>query len=133
MFCVLAKTTGGYENNYLQQPGPGAYSNGYSAGISDAVYDHDNNLAYNPVGQFLSCHSQVYWDGFHHGYDENQPESNQWNSYISQSSTQGTSINIYGNNNYVNTAQNNGQSTNPENPGIGQGQGCCGWGGGPDP
>jgi hypothetical protein len=45
---------GGYENRFLQnfypQPGPGAYSNGYSAGISDAVYDHDNGLVYNPVG-----------------------------------------------------------------------------------
>jgi hypothetical protein len=52
-----------------RQPGPGAYENGYYAGISDAVYDHDNGLVYNPVGQCLPCHSQVYWDGFHHGYD----------------------------------------------------------------
>jgi hypothetical protein len=77
---------GGYENSFLQnfypQPGPGAYSNGYRAGIADAVYDHDNNLAYNPVGQCLPCHSEVYWDGFHHGYDT------QWNSY--QVQTQNT-------------------------------------------
>jgi hypothetical protein len=87
----------GYENNYLQQqPGPGAYSNGYSAGIADAVYDHDNNLAYNPIGQCVLCHSQDYWDNFKQGYDQ------QWSSYTSQSqeqsSTQGASINIYGNN-----------------------------------
>jgi hypothetical protein len=54
---------GGYENNYLQG------ANGYNAGISDAVYDHNNGLAYNPVGNCLPCHSQVYWDGFRHGHD----------------------------------------------------------------
>jgi len=99
--------------------GPGPYTNGYSAGISDAVYDHDNNLQYNPIGQCLSCHSQVYWDGFHQGYDK------QWNIY--QSTSQST--NIYINNSpgaYVNTDQNSGQSSgsnpNPSSSG-------CGWGG----
>ena len=101
------------------------YESGYQAGISDAIYDHDNNVAYNPIGQCLSCHSELYWSGFHHGYDA------QWNSYQNQESTQGKSINIYGNNNYVNTAQYSGQNQqgpdfNPPN---------C-WGpcdGGPDP
>jgi hypothetical protein len=77
---------GGYENNYLQsyypqQPGLGAFANGYNAGISDAVYDHDNSLNYNPVGQCLPCHSEVYWNGFHHGYDT------QWNTYQSTQQT----------------------------------------------
>jgi hypothetical protein len=44
---------------YPQEPGPGAYDNGYNAGISDAVYDHDNDLAYNLAGQCLPCHSEV--------------------------------------------------------------------------
>ena len=57
------------------QVGPGTYENGYSAGISDTIYDHDNSLAYNPVGNCLPCHSQVYRDGFHHG--------TQWNTYQS--------------------------------------------------
>ena len=61
--------------------GPGAYSLGYSGGISDAVYDHDNSLAYNPVGNCLPCHSQIYWNGFHHGYDT------QWNTYQSTQQT----------------------------------------------
>jgi hypothetical protein len=111
---------GGYENSYFYpQPGPGGYSNGYSAGIADAVYDHDNNLAYNPVGQCLPCHSQVYWDGFHQGYDT------QWNSY--QVQTQNTDqrvnnyIQVWGNNNYVNTetgqSSNQGQDQNPPIPG----------------
>jgi hypothetical protein len=82
---------GGY---FYPQPGP--YSNGYSAGIADAAYDHDNNLQYNPVGQCLPCHSSLYWNGFRQGYD------NQWNTYTSQDqqqkSTQGATINIYGNN-----------------------------------
>jgi hypothetical protein len=114
---------GGYF--YPQQPGP--YSNGYSAGIADAVYDHDNNLAYNPVGQCLSCHSQVYWDGFHKGYDQ------QWSSYTvnttqEQSSTQGASINIYGNNyGDVSVGQSNTQG---QTAGLGHiisniGQGLC--------
>jgi hypothetical protein len=75
---------------------PQPYSNGYSAGIADAAYDHDNNLQYNPVGQCLPCHSSLYWNGFRQGYD------NQWNTYTSQDqqqkSTQGATINIYGNN-----------------------------------
>jgi hypothetical protein len=45
------------------------YESGYQAGISNAIYDHDNNLAYNPIGQCLSCHSELYWHAFHQGYD----------------------------------------------------------------
>jgi hypothetical protein len=95
----------GTKSFYYHQFGPGAgsYENGYYAGQQDAIYDHDNNLTYNPIGQCLSCHSELYWSGFHHGYDA------QWNSYQAQESTQGTSINIYGNNNYVNTNQYSGQ------------------------
>jgi hypothetical protein len=113
---VYAWDGGGGGGGYFY---PQPYSNGYSAGIADAVYDHDNNLAYNPVGQCLSCHSQVYWDGFHHGYDT------QWNSY--QVQTQNTDqrvnnyINVWGNNNYVNTetgqSSNQRQDQNPPIPG----------------
>jgi hypothetical protein len=110
---------GGYENSFCQQPGPGAYENGQS----DAVYDRTNNLAYNPVGQCLPCHSQLYWNGFHEGYDK------QWNNY--QSTSQST--NVYLNNSpgaYLNTDQNSGQSSGPS-----PFQGLCGsFGcGGPDP
>jgi len=88
-----------------QQSGP--YDNGYNAGIADAIYDHTNNLVYNPVGQCLPCHSEIYWNGFHHGYDK------QWNTYTEQSVSQGTSINIYGNHNFVNVAQDSGQNSGP--------------------
>jgi hypothetical protein len=88
------------------------YETGYYAGQQDAIYDHDNNLAYNPVGQCLSCHSELYWNGFHEGYDH------QWNSYQAKESTQGTSINIYGNNNYVNTNQYSGQNQDQQGPGL---------------
>jgi hypothetical protein len=88
----------------------GAYQNGYYAGIQDAIYDHENNSVYTDQPSCLSCHSQLYLDGFKHGYDQ------QWNSYQNQESTQGTSINIYGNNNYVNTTQNNEQSQ--QGPGL---------------
>jgi|SRR5215469_7238604 len=115
---------GGYQNNYLQsnypqQPGPGAYENGYNTGISDAVYDHNNGLAYNPVGNCLPCHSQVYRDGFHHGYDI------QWNSYQVQNTDQRVInyINVWGNNNYVNTdtrqSSNQGQGPIPPIPLLG--------------
>jgi hypothetical protein len=33
--------------------GAHSYENGYYAGQQDAIYDHDNNLVYNPVGQCL--------------------------------------------------------------------------------
>jgi hypothetical protein len=100
-------------------------SNGYNVGIADAIYDHDNNLAYNPVGQCLQCHSQEYWDNFKQGYDS------QWSSYTSteqtQSSTQGASITIYGNN-YgdvsVGQSNNQGQTALAGLPHL-IGQGLC--------
>ena len=48
---------------------------GFSDGVSDAVYDHQNNLAYNPIGSCIPCHSQDYWNNFHQGYDD------KWNSF----------------------------------------------------
>ena len=87
-----------------------AVGEGYYAGQQDAIYDHDNNLAHNPVGQCLPCHSELYWSNFHAGY------GHQWNSYQAQESTQGTSINIYGNNNYVNTNQYSGQTQQGSGP-----------------
>jgi hypothetical protein len=80
---------------------------GYYAGIQDAIYDHDNGYVYNPIGQCIPCHSDEYWTNFHEGYDH------QWNTYQSQESNQGSSINIYGNNNYVSTSQYSNQQQNP--------------------
>ena len=82
-----------------ESPGPATYDNGVYAGLQDAVYDHQQGYAYNPAGSCLPCHSQIYWSGFQHGYDK------QWNSYNEQTTTRRTSINIYGNGNYVNTNQ----------------------------
>jgi hypothetical protein len=92
--------------------GPGPCCNegtdAYQAGISDAVYDHQQNLAYNPIGSCVPCHSQNYWDNFHQGYDH------QWQSYQTQESTQGSSINVINSPNaYVNTNQVSGQQQNP--------------------
>jgi hypothetical protein len=89
----------------------GAYQNGHYAGTQDAIYDHENNLVYTDQPSCLSCHSQLYLDGFRHGYDQ------QWNSYQNQESTQGTSINIYGNDNYVDTNQYSGQNQYQQGPG----------------
>jgi len=89
-----------WDGGFLQ-PGPGVYSNGFYAGQQDAIYDHDNNLVYNPVGSCIPCHSEVYWHAFHQGYDA------QWNQYQSQAQNtdQRTNVNTYGNNNYVNVGQ----------------------------
>lgn len=93
---------GGYNQGY------GGYSCGaYCAGEQDASYDHEQGNAYNPVGSCLPCHSQFYWNNFHEGYDK------QWQTYQSQDSNQGSSINIYGNNNYVSTNQYSNQQQNP--------------------
>lgn len=80
---------------------------GYCAGEQDAIYDHQNGYAYNPQGQCLPCHSDLYWNDFHEGYDH------QWQTYQSQDSNQGSSINIYGNNNYVSTNQYSDQHQSP--------------------
>ena len=47
----------------------------YCAGQQDAIYDHQNQLQYQPYGQCLPCHSQEYWNNFREGYDQ------QWSSY----------------------------------------------------
>jgi hypothetical protein len=80
---------------------------GYNAGIADAVYDHQNNLAFNPVGSCIPCHGQDYWNNFRSGYDD------KWNSFQSQDSNQMTKININGNNNYVTTNQESNQRQSP--------------------
>jgi hypothetical protein len=80
---------------------------GFSDGVSDAVYDHQNNLAYNPIGSCIPCHSEDYWNNFRSGYDD------KWNSFQSQDSNQMTKININGNNNYVTTNQESNQQQSP--------------------
>lgn len=89
--------------NYGGQPVCGAFC----AGEQDAQFDLQNNLQYNPIGQCIPCHSDEYWTNFHEGYDH------QWNTYQSQESNQGSSINIYGNNNYVSTNRYSNQQQNP--------------------
>lgn len=93
----------GWDGSWGTSIGCGAYC----AGQTDAVYDHQNNLGYQPYGSCLPCHSEGYWDNFRQGYDQ------QWNTYQGQSTDQGSSINIYGNNNYVNTEQYSNQQQNP--------------------
>jgi hypothetical protein len=54
----------------------GAYQNGHYAGIQDAIYDHENNLVYTDQPSCLLCYSQLYLDGFKHGYDQQPPITN---------------------------------------------------------
>ena len=61
--------------------------------------DHDYDFAYNPVGQCLPSRSEVYWDGFHHGYDT------QWNTYQSTQQTVNNYVTVNGDGNYVNLNQ----------------------------
>ena len=92
-------------NNYgqgLGESGLGCDAN--CQGQRDAIYDHDNNLVYNPYPQ--CCHSEYFRQAFHEGYD------NQWNTYQSQEQNSNQHTNIYINNSpnaYVNTAQSNNQ------------------------
>jgi hypothetical protein len=102
-------------------------SDGYNAGIADAVYDHQNNLVYNPIGKCLSCHSQDYWNNFRQGYEH------QWNTYLNTHQTVNNYVTVNGNGNDVNinNRQNSDQSSlNEQQP---QSEGCCGWNNGPDP
>lgn len=90
--------------------------NAYCQGADDASYDVQNNLPYQPVGSCLPCHSQDYWNSFHQGYDSIYHQQQ-------QQSSQGSSINIYGNN-YVQTNQDSGQSQSPLQT---LGHLVCGW------
>ncbi len=91
-----------------EPPGPQSYDNGWQAGLQDAIYDHDNSLSYNPVGSCYSCHSELYWSGFHGGYDQ------QCGSYQFQQSSQGASINVINSPGaYVSTNQYSNQQQNP--------------------
>lgn len=81
---------------------------GYCAGEADALFDVQHSMPYQPEGNCLPCHSEDYWQQFKSGYDQ------QWNSYYqSQESNQGSSINVYGNNNYISTTQASDQQQNP--------------------
>jgi hypothetical protein len=99
-------------------------SDGYNAGIADAVYDHQNNLVYNPIGNCLPCHSQDYWNNFHQGYQH------QWDTYQSTHQTVNNYVTVNGNGNDVNinNRENSDQSLNEQQP---QSEGCCGWNNGP--
>jgi hypothetical protein len=105
---------------------PGIGSDGYNAGIADAVCDHENNLVYNPIGNCLPCHSQDYWNNFRQGYEH------QWNTYQSTHQTVNNYVTVNGNGNDVNinNRQNSDQSSlNEQQPS----EGCCGWNNGPGP
>ena len=97
-------------NNYgqgLGESGLGCYAS--CQGQRDAIYDHDNNLVYNPYPQ--CCHSEYFRQAFHEGYD------NQWNTYQSQEQNSNQHTNIYINNSpgaYVNTEQTSGQNQEQE-------------------
>ena len=82
---------------------PGIGSDGYSAGIADAVYDHQNGLTYNPIGNCLSCHSADYWNNFRQGYQH------QWDTYQNTQQTINNYVTVNGNGNDVRL--NNGQSS----------------------
>jgi hypothetical protein len=88
------------------QLGPGSWDNGYNAGIEHASYDHDNNLVYSPYPE--TCQTDVYNHAFHEGHDK------QWNTYQSQTSEQGSSINVINSPGaYVSTNQYSNQQQNP--------------------
>jgi len=100
---------------------PGIGSDGYKAGIADAVYDHQNNLSYHPLGNCLPCHSQEYWNNFREGYQH------QWDTYQSTHQTVNNYVTVNGNGNDVNI--NNHQSSDQlssQEPWNSQPQGCCG-------
>jgi len=40
----------GWDEGNWKGGGPGLYESAYNAGTADAIYDHQNGLAYNPVG-----------------------------------------------------------------------------------
>ena len=86
--------------------GPDSYDNGLSAGEQEAIYDHENQIAYIQYPQ--SCQIDVYQHAFHEGYDQ------QWNSYQSQESNQGASVNVV--NSPGTTVSVNQESNQQQNP-----------------
>jgi hypothetical protein len=95
---------GSFDNGQSYQGGIGCGA--YCQGERDAQYDHQNNLVYNPYPQ--CCHSEFYQHAFHQGYDD------RWNSFQSQESSQGTSINVENSPGaYVVSNQYSNQQQNP--------------------
>src|SRR5215469_17241646 len=68
----------------------------------------------------MGRHCELCWHGLHAGYDK------QYNSYNVQQTRQGTSINIYGNNNYVSTNQDSTQASASSGQGLCNLTDCCG-------
>jgi hypothetical protein len=52
------KTANAWDGGCNWKIGPDSYDNGRSAGEQEAIYDHENQIAYNPYPQ--SCQSEVY-------------------------------------------------------------------------
>jgi hypothetical protein len=96
----------GFDNNYGQNYQGLGDCGAYCQGERDAVYDHTQGLVYNPTP--ACCHSEFYQQAFHQGYDD------KWNSYQSQESSQGTSINVENSPGaYVVSNQYSSQTQNP--------------------
>ena len=94
------------------------YQNGWTHGIADAQYDHQNNLVYNAGPACDSCHTPLYLDGFRHGYNQ------QWNTY--QNTEQNSQQTV---NNYINVKNSpgayilNDRQNNDQNSDQGQSNG----------
>ncbi len=71
----------------------------YYQGQQDGIYDHEHGLVYNPIGQCSTCSGEDFQNGYCAG----------WNSYQSQNSEQGATVNINGNNNVVSLNQGSNQ------------------------
>jgi len=130
--CGLDDLGSCFNLNEVQVQGQGQISDGYYAGQQDAQYDHAKGNPYNPIA--ACCHPDYWNSQFHQGYDT------QWNTYQSQNTEQKTSVNIYGNDNYVNVGQTNhqrqdqSQGPSPATPVVGCGDnGPCSGGNGPSP
>ena len=95
---------GSFDKGQSYQGGIGCGA--YCQGERDAIYDHTQGLVYNPTP--ACCHSEYYQQAFHQGYDD------KWNSFQSQESSQGTSINVKNSPGaYVVSNQYSNQQQNP--------------------
>jgi hypothetical protein len=91
----------------------------YYQGQQDGIWDHEHGLVYNPVGQCSTCAGEDFSRGYSDG----------WNSYQSQSSTQGAEVNVVNSPGAeVNVGQSSGQSQGPSYQPSGCSDDNCGGG-----
>src|SRR5215469_999181 len=94
----------------------GVGSGTYYEGQQDGIYDHQNGLVYNPVGQCSTCNGEDFQRGYSDG----------WNQYQAQNTDQRTNVNVENSPGATVNVDQTSHQNQVSDTGCGGGQDQCG-------